>query len=197
MKIINESCESIAKYIAKELELNGDQTKVINYGIVATIQMSICIILVVIFGIIFNVLIESLLISFSMSILRKSSGGVHAESPEKCAVIGTSISVVLAVISQRIQMSMSLVYILGVILFTWSFFTIYKLAPVDSKHKPIKSISKRNRLKKYSIMTVMGYLILIIVLNLILNNSSFIKYALCIYMGTFCQVCSLITIGKS
>ena len=104
---IENICEKISCYIAQELNLDDDKKSVINYGIFAFIQMIICIALVIIFGFIFNVIIEALIISFTISILRKSSGGVHASSPERCAVIGTVSSVSMALISKYINVSFS------------------------------------------------------------------------------------------
>ena len=195
---IEDICEKISNNIAQELNLDDDKKSVINYGIFAFIQIVICIGLVIVFGLIFNVVIESLIVSFTISILRKSSGGVHASSPGRCAIIGTITSVGMGLISKYINVSLGLVIFVGGVIFIWSYYIIYKLAPVDSIVKPIKSIEKRTRLKKSSVMILSVYLIIIIAESLyfyFMRNSSVLVYALCIYMGMLWQVFSLTKCG--
>ena len=150
---IEKICENISDYISRELNFNEDKKSVINYGIFAFIHMMICILLVMIVGFIFNVMVEALIISFTTSILRKSSGGVHANSPEKCAVIGTISSVGLALIVKNCNLNYIMNIFIGSIIFMFSYYIIYKLAPVDSVSKPIKNIKKIRKLKRASIIT--------------------------------------------
>ncbi|MDD3242083.1 MAG: accessory gene regulator B family protein [Bacilli bacterium] len=195
---IEEICEKISNNIAQELNLDDDKRSVMNYGIFAFIQIVICIGLVIVFGLIFNVVIEAVIVSFTISILRKSSGGVHASSPGRCATIGTITSVGMGLISKYINVSLGLVIFVGGVIFIWSYYIIYKLAPVDSIAKPIKSIGKRIRLKKNSIVILSVYLI--IVINEFLyfyftKDSSALVYSLCIYMGILWQAFSLTKYG--
>ena len=191
---IENICEKISTYIAQELNFDDDKKSVINYGIFGFIQMGICIALVIIFGFIFNVTIEALIVSFTISILRKSSGGVHAHSPERCAVIGTVSTVGMALICKYINLSFGFIILIGSIIFIWSYYTVYRLAPVDSIAKPIKNIEKRKRLKKSSIIILSVYLIVVVIdilCYLITQNSKVLVYLLCIYMGLLWQVFSL------
>lgn len=193
-----ELCEKISSNIANELKLDDDKRNIINYGIFNLIQTGICIVLVIIFGFIFHVVIEALIISFTISILRKSSGGVHAPTPESCAVVGTVASVGMAVIGKNIYINLLLVLLFGIIVFIWSFYIIYKLAPIDSPAKPIKSTEKRAKLKQISIRVLYLYLIIValsITCYLINQNTIALSYSLCIYMGLLWQVFSLTKSG--
>lgn len=195
---INNICYKFSEYLAKELNLDENKTKIINYGIFSIIQTIICISLVIIIGTLFNVTIEALIISFIIGILRKSSGGAHADSPEKCAIIGTLVSIAGGAICKKINISLDYMIIVGICLFVWSFYIVYKLVPVDSKAKPINKIEKRERLKKYSYITLMIYLLIIIfnIFNIIvLKKKVYISYSLCIYLGVFWQIFSLTNIG--
>ena len=162
MKAVNSICDNISNYLAKELNLDQEKSEVVNYGIFAIIQMIINIVCVIIFGVIFNVVIESLIISFVVSILRKSSGGVHASSPEKCVIIGTTFSICIALVIKRMNVSLPYVCTLIIIVFLCAYYIIYKLAPVDSKNKPINSAKKKMRLKKLSIITLSIYLLIVL-----------------------------------
>lgn len=191
---IEQICEKISNNISNELNFDNDKKAVINYGLFAFIQMGICLILVMIFGAFFNVFFEALIISFSSSILRKSSGGVHASSPMKCAIIGTISSVGMALISRYVKINFSINVLIGFVTFIWSYYILYKLAPVDCITKPIKNIEKRKKLKNNSIMILSIYLIIILTLFTFysfVKNPNLLVFCLCIYMGILWQVFSL------
>lgn len=194
---IEKICENISSNIAQELNLDYDKKSVINYGIFSFIQMSISVLFVMIVGAIFNVFIESLIISFTTSILRKSSGGAHASTPMKCSIIGTISSVGMGLISKYYITNFYINILIGIATFVLSYYILYKLAPVDSVAKPIKNFEKRKRLKKHSIMILSFYLILAIInfVYYFVQNSDVLVYSLCIYMGILLQVFSLTKIG--
>ena len=176
---VEKLCKRLSSFISKELDLEKDKEAVVNYGIFSLIQIFISIGLVIVFGLIFGVLIEALIASFTGSLLRKSSGGVHADSPGKCTAIGTVMCVGIGLISKKIDISISL---------------MIKYVPIDSLAKPIKKEEKRMKLKKASIVILTIYLI-IITLNTILFHLSgeekYIVYSLCMCFSIIWQVFSL------
>lgn len=191
---IEEVCRNISDYIAIELNLDEEKKSVINYGIFAFIHMIICIVLVAFFGAIFNVFLEALIISFTTSILRKTSGGVHASSPERCAVIGTISTILMALIAKRISVKCDLNLLIGISVFVYAYYIIYKLAPVDSPSKPIKNPKKKIKLKKKSIIITTIYLGIVIInisAYLLTGKYVFLTYSMCIYMGLIWQGFSL------
>lgn len=197
MKIEN-ICSEISNSIAHELNLDDDKRDIINYGIISFIQMMICIALVIIFGVIFNVVTEALMVAFAISILRKSSGGVHATSPRRCAIIGTIISIGMGLIAKYINITFGLTILLGSIGFIYSYYIVYKLAPVDSKAKPINNINKRIRLRKNSMMILNIYLFIATTESFYFYftmNSIVLVYLVCLCMGMVWQVFSLTKYG--
>lgn len=187
----------IGNKIAKELNLDNDNEEVIIYGLFTFITILYNILLVMIFGMIFNVLIESLIVSFVISILRKSSGGAHANSHGICAMMGTFVSVVIALIS-KLDISINNVIIIGIIAFAWAYYNIFKLSPVDSPNKPIKTDKKKKRLKKSSIIILSIYLI-IVTINIGLYGYTkvdrMLVYSICILGGVIWQILSLTKVG--
>ncbi|MDB2124007.1 MULTISPECIES: accessory gene regulator ArgB-like protein [Clostridium] len=191
---VEKLCKRLSSFISKELDLEKDKEAVVNYGIFSLIQIFMSIGLVIVFGLIFGVLIEALIASFTGSLLRKSSGGVHADSPGKCTAIGTVMCVGIGLISKKIDISISLMIIIEICIFIWSYIIIFKYAPIDSLAKPIKKEEKRMKLKKASIVILTIYLI-IITLNTILFHLSgeekYIVYSLCMCFSIIWQVFSL------
>lgn len=198
---VEELTNSIAEKISLELGLDNDRKDVIAYGTFALVQTMLSIFLILVFGLIFGIWVEALIVSLAASILRKYSGGVHASTPEICVSIGTFISVGLALlVSFGINLSINLILIilLGLLTFVCSYYLICKLAPVDSAAKPIKTQKKRERMKKGSILVLNSYM-LIVVLNIIMyiqtHEKAFLTFSLCIYGGTAWQVFTLTDAG--
>ncbi|MCR1951710.1 MULTISPECIES: accessory gene regulator ArgB-like protein [Clostridium] len=195
---IEKLSKNIAYNLKDELRLEDEKTEIIEYGLHALIHMFISVLLVVIFGYIFNVMIESLIISFTISIFRRSSGGAHARTSLNCAIIGVLIAVIPSSLLSKIVPNINYVIALGIIIFTVSLLITYKLAPVDTPNKPIKKLEKIKRLKKASIITLVIYM-LIIIINLLLykaNSSEILLiYSICIYVGVVWQVFTLTNTG--
>lgn len=191
---------NIADKIGLELGLDDERKEVIAYGTFALVHTLISIICVIIFGMIFNVLMESLIVAFSISILRKYSGGAHANSPEVCAVIGTIIAIGESLFICSIKNTINLKIYLPIvfIIFIWCLYIVCKLAPVDSEAKPIKTQTKRTRMKKGSIF-VLGLYILAVIVNVIMYNKTstnmYLVISMCICAGALWQVITLTYIG--
>lgn len=191
---IESTCSKVSKYISTELNLDKEKESVINYGIFAFVQTFLSILAVFILGIVFNLVVEAMIISFTISILRKYSGGIHSESPNKCIFIGAATSVTLAFLCKIISNNIGLVILLECISFILSYRVVYRLAPVDSDSKPIKREEKRTKLKKKSLKVVSIYLVLVII-NIAcyfrFDSSKFLVYSQCINWGLLWQVFSL------
>lgn len=195
---VEKICNKISNNIATELNFDEEKEAVINYGIFAVIQIAFSIVLIMIFGLLFNVFAESLIIAFTISILRQSSGGAHASTPGKCAAVGTIVSVGFAVMAKFTNKNIIIIISIGVIVFLWSFYIVYKLAPVDSAAKPIKNQKKRKKLKRSSMIILSVYLIIVasnILLYYYKGNISILTYTSCIYIGLVWQVFSLTKSG--
>lgn len=190
--------KDIAYRLRDELKLDDEKTDIIEYGIHAFIHMVMSVLLVVIFGWVFDVMVESLIISFTISIFRRSSGGAHASTSLNCAIIGVLISVLPSILFSKIIPNINYVIILGIIVFVISLVITYKLSPVDSSNKPIKKLEKIQRLKRASIITLIIYM-LIIILNILLyilnGKKILLVYSISIYLGIAWQVFTLTKSG--
>ena len=198
MVSIQAICEAITNRIEKELTLEIQQIEVIRYGLFAIIQTSISILASILFGLLFGVLIPALIISFVAVLLRKYSGGAHSQTPEGCAVIGTVISVGGAYSLSCMRWNIQILLSLGSFLFLISIIIVYRLAPVDSKAKPIRKAEKKQKLKKRSIFILSSYLLIVVVMLYLDNNTEYedlLLYIACILGGIGWQVFTLTSWG--
>lgn len=194
MVSIQKVCESLSNKIVQELNLEAEQYAVINYGLFAIIQTFVAILLEVILGALLGVFIPTLVISFIAVILRKYSGGVHAQTPEECIIIGTIVTVGGAVIVSWIPWNLIYILILMIITFSTAYYFVWKLAPVDSAAKPIRREEKKHLLKKKSILILSIYLLICIVSLLMYlnnNNDKLLMYIACMCSGIEWQVFTL------
>jgi accessory gene regulator B len=191
----------IANKISSELSFDEEKKEVITYGLIAIIQGIITIFLISVIGIIFGTLIEALLICLSVSLLRKYSGGAHASSIEICTALSVVYCTVFSILCKYILVSLLSTNILIVILITVffiSFFAIYKLAPVDSPNKPIKTEKKKARMRKGSYFILTVYLIISFAFLLLgLRYNNFNSYFLSIIFGISWQVFTLTQVVHS
>ncbi|MBE6054453.1 MAG: accessory regulator AgrB [Clostridium sartagoforme] len=190
--------KNISNKLKIELNLDEDKRSIIEYGVFAFFHMLISILLVAIIGLVFNVMIEALIISFTGAILRKFSGGAHASTPTNCAIVGVLISVIPAYIIKHISLNSNYIIFSGILLYIISFILIYKLAPVDSPNKPIKKEAKIKRLKTGSIFIISMYMIFAVVnigMYYVKNINFLLVYTTCIYIGVLWQVFTLTKCG--
>lgn len=192
---------NIANKVASELNIDNDKKEVIAYGTFALIQTFISIFLVSIFGFIFKVAFEALIILFTASILRKYSGGAHASSPGSCTSIGVIICTGQALLISFIVknwINFKIALIVELIVFIWSYYMVYKLVPVDNPSKRIKSEEKRKRMKKGSFITLSIYFLIVIfamILYFNIKRTALLVYSLCIIGGVVWQVFTLTRSG--
>lgn len=198
MSKIQSICEAITHKIETEISLEENQKAVIQYGLFAMVHTTLAILLSVIIGTLCGVLIPTLIISITSVILRKYSGGAHASNPEECAIIGTVVAVGGGLILSWFDWNTISVIGLGIITFLWAFYLVYKLAPIDSKAKPIKKVEKRHMLKRKSYFVLSVYLIMVVMIlaSYLLNyNKKLLLYITCIYGGIGWQVFTLTSCG--
>lgn len=198
MVSIQKMCEHLSNKISGELNLGTDQSAVIHYGLFAIIQTVIAIFTEGVLGILLGVFIPTFIISLAGVILRKYSGGVHAQTPEECIVIGIIVSVGGAFIVSRISWNGGGILFLICIVFSMAYPIIWKLAPVDSSAKLIKKEEKKQQLKKKSIL-ILNINLLICVMSLLMylhnNNTELLVYISCICCGIGWQVFTLTNMG--
>lgn len=201
MFLIEKLSNSLAFKISSALKLTKDERDVINYGAFNLLQTVWCIFLVLLFGAMFNVTVKAIIISFTISFLRKYSGGAHASSPNRCALIGAITSVGLAIFISYLSsyINLQLAIAIGIIIFVISYYTIYRYAPVDSPGKPIvKEVTKQKMKKKsFLILNSLVAIVIILLINyLIFGFKVLLAIVTCIYLGVLWQVSTLTPKGS-
>ena len=143
-----------ANRIATELHLDAEREAVIAYGLIAIVQISLTLLLVVLFGLLVGALWEALVICLSVSIYRKYSGGAHAHDAEFCTVVTVVYCTLAALMARWLATHYVPALMLAAIALTYgvAFWVAYRRVPVDSPNKPIKTERKIRRMRKTSFL---------------------------------------------
>lgn len=196
---IGNIADKIAMNLADSLNMGSEERDVMAYGIFGFLQLSLSILLVAFLGLLFGVFAEGLIIAFTMSILRKYSGGAHSSTPNKCLIVGTIICIVPAIIIHNFSINFSEVLFFCFIVFPWAYYEIFTKAPVDSIKKPINNIQKRKKLKNGSLLVISFYLLIVIVClsmhYFVDSSTNFLIYATCIIFSITWQILTLTKLG--
>lgn len=199
--MIENISKVIAEKVSSELNYDNERKEIIQYGTYALIQTLISIISVLILGLLFNIALEALIFLFTASILRKYSGGAHSESSNVCTLLGIIISICIGFLIKSsffAKINFEGVVFIGIVIFVFAYFIVFKYAPVDTKNKPIKTEKKKKRMKKGSLKILTIYLF-IEIFNIILYYNSGWSLAkpvmLSIMLGVAWQCMTLTYIG--
>ncbi len=198
---MEQAAKRVASKIAYSLNYDNEKEEIITYGLIGVFQIFINILIVIILGLLLKVCIEALIITFSVVLLRKYSGGVHAKSLETCIAISVFYSITFGVLSKYIispiiNHNIIINVLIIIIVYLLSFIIIYLRAPVDSPNKPIKSEKKIKRMRKNSFIILYLYLIIsIIILFIPTNKIDIISYGISLLFGILWQIMTLTKFG--
>ena len=127
--------KKLASAITEPLGYDSEQQAVVQYGLFAIIQIIIIGIIITVFGLVTNCLLECWISYLAVAILQKSTGGAHAKTSNECLIISVAVISVIGIISHYLKL-IPYGQVIGLalcpLLFIISCFIVYKKAPVDS-----------------------------------------------------------------
>ncbi|MGV8905460.1 MAG: accessory gene regulator ArgB-like protein [Acetobacterium sp.] len=192
--------KNISTVICNNLNINGEKREVIEYGMIALVQMVFFFSAVFFIGIFTGTALAALTICLTTSILRKYSGGVHVSSINICTIIGVTFCLFASVLIQYVLVDwISLLWLslVAATCYALAFIIIYLKAPVDSENKPIKTSKKKKRLRKSCYIILMSYALITTVLLYLSYQFNFsTTYVLCILFGLMWQILTLTKMGS-
>lgn len=150
----------LSSSICQSLNITGDEREVVEYGMIALVQILVLIPSIIIIGSLTGTVFSALIICFSASLLRKSSGGVHVSSINICTIMGITFCLGASVLIQYFldsRVSIIALSVLVIISFLTALVVILTKAPVDTENKPIRTDKKKKRLRKESLVLLAFY----------------------------------------
>lgn len=161
--------------------INDTEDELYIYGLFMLLSRTLYFILTLIFGVLLNIVLESVVFYVAFQFIRTSAGGIHASSELKCEVATTlSLLSCLGVVKLCDLYNLKTVIIILTIVAT---VFIFLLCPLDTPEKPLNKKEKIYFRKK-------SWIILLIVLTIIGISS-------CLEINTLIYPCSMSLILES
>lgn len=141
---------NIAKKIVDDLWANGIVEKndmdVYQYGFFLLLSHALYFFEVILFGIIFDVVLEGIVFYFFFNALRNYSGGFHARKEITC-IFCTTFAMLLSVLAIRLLEYVESGLIHGVILLCGAV-AIFTFSPLDTIEKPLDKRERKHFRRK-------------------------------------------------
>ncbi len=137
----------IAREIAQTLHQDVEKEKTVAYGLIAIIQTTSTVLLVLFIGLIIGAIAEAMILCFSVSLLRRYSGGAHALTIELCTAMSVVYCTAFSYVSKFVvgpAIGWYLLTALSAGIYIMAVVVVYLRVPVDSPNKPIRTEKKGN-----------------------------------------------------
>ena len=189
MSIIENLSFKFAGLAKKNLNFDSNEAEIIMYGAINLLQTINAILWVIIVGFFTGTLYETFLCSITSSTLRKYSGGVHASSPIRCAIIGATTSGLFGIFVNRIFYKSNINIVIAFCIFSiiTSLIIVIRNAPVDCIQKPIDYESKIIFKRKSIILIALITIVIIAIFFINGNPKILITLIVKIILITICR----------
>lgn len=167
--MINYFSKLITNYLLKSkvIDDSEDEKEYYQYGIEITISSILNIVLIIIIGVIFKSVIESMIFLFLFIPIRQFTGGYHADTYLKCNLIFCSLYTIVLLLSHATYAYLT-TYATILVSFVCIILILY-MCPIEHINKPIP---KKHRKKHKLMAALLGavYGILATALTALLNR---------------------------
>lgn len=144
--------------------ISSENKELYDYGFFILLSQILYFIIALIFGIIFNVLLQSVVFYIAFQFIRKYAGGYHASTEGRCEIMST-----LSILACIVMIWLSRSYDFSLLLFCISLVAVLVIAllcPLDAPEKPLSN-------KELKYFRKISWLILFIIAALIVVSYIF------------------------
>ena len=129
----------ISEYFTKKLLVNGaiskEEQELYIYGFFMLLSQLMYLILALIFGLIFNCTLESIIFYIGFQFIRRYAGGYHAATETRCEILST-LSILACIVVIRLSKTYDFQTVL-LIISAISAVCIFAFCPLDTPEKPL------------------------------------------------------------
>lgn len=187
-----------ANRIATSLGFDDEKEAVVAYGLIAIVHIAVTVLLALLFGFLAGAPLEAMIVCFSVSILRKYSGGVHAHDAEFCTVLSVVYCTLAAAASKGLAQAYSPAVMLAacIAVYASAYWIVWRYVPVDTPNKPIKTEKKIRRMRRGSYVIVSTYLSLQLLFYIMgTGRPAFRSCGISLLLGVAWQIFTLTPLG--
>lgn len=130
-------------HILCEDEKHTDNYELYEYAIYILLSSAFHIATVIVLGLVFNLLTESLVFYFSFIAIRKFAGGYHAKTPTRCYVFSVISSIIMLCLIKYANSVGNIFTYLLIIFELLCVVLIILMSPLDTENNPLNSYEKK------------------------------------------------------
>lgn len=142
--------DKVACFLCKD-EGQNDNFDLYVYGVYIVLSSSLHIATIIVLGLFFNLLVESLVFYFSFIAIRKFAGGYHAKTPTRCYLFSVISSIIMLCLIKYVNSVGNIFTYLLIIFELLCVVLIILMSPLDTENNPLNSYEK----KWYKILAVL------------------------------------------
>ncbi|MEE1076600.1 MAG: accessory gene regulator B family protein [Acutalibacteraceae bacterium] len=185
MDSVSEKC--IEFFVDNDIIKNEDK-ELYQYALSITISAVIHILTIIVLGITFSLVVESIIFYMCFIAIRKFAGGYHAKTARSCYFFSVLLSVILLIILKLLICNMSsVIKIITITVSLISTVCIWIMAPSDTENNPLSNKEKIVYRRVARIISLLVFIMFIVFLILGQYN-----IALSVGLGIFMSVLVLI-----
>ncbi len=170
--MIKEFSKKVACSLCENTE-NNNRVEIFEYAVYITINSTIHIISTIALGLLFNVLLESVIFYLSFILVRKFTGGYHAKTPLRCYMFSIcTITFFMLLIKGVIMINLHQITWVILLLAFASVILITLYAPLESVNNLPLSQKERDTYNKVAVISAIA--ILFVATYLTIMNLDFI-----------------------
>lgn len=147
-----------ARYLCSN-ETDTDSLELYEYAIYVVLSSIFHIATIVVLGVFFNMIIESVVFYFSFISIRKFAGGYHAKTPTKCYLFSILSNIIILYFIKLVN-GVSVIFVFSLIMFElFCVVLILLISPLVTENNPLKTSEK----KMYRIIAVFISILIFII----------------------------------
>ena len=162
MKNLNEISNTMALYLAKELDYNNRQINRLTYGLEIILGIIFKVIIFTVITLTLNLFNVALVIFMVTAIFRLLAGGVHCSAYHRCVIFSMTVILMLSYISRFLAMTFLSQYTLLLIVIAAGIIALLiaaRWAPDPDEKAPIESNHKKQILRILTLISIIVWVI--------------------------------------
>lgn len=148
----------VARILCED-EKHTDNYELYEYAIYIILSSAFHMATVIVLGLVFNLLTESLVFYLSFIVIRKFAGGYHAKTPVRCYLFSFASNIIILCLVKWLS-SINTLFIFIFIIFEFlCVVLILLISPLDTENNPLTGQEKKMYRMLTSIITILIFII--------------------------------------
>ena len=148
----------VARILCKD-EKHTDNYELYEYAIYIILSSAFHMATVIVLGLVFNLLTESLVFYLSFIVIRKFAGGYHAKTPVRCYLFSFASNIIILCLVKWLSSITTLFIFIFIIFELLCAVLILLISPLDTENNPLTGQEKKMYRMLTSIITILIFII--------------------------------------